>query len=79
VPYYWKRGLLFGVIIGVILHLLLGHLAARDEGLSSSNLPTASTTRPEPKPGTPLGPLIGVTVFLLCCVMPGPQAGRVGQ
>lgn len=76
-PFYWKRGLAMGLVVGVMLHLLLQQLELRSPVLPMGNVPTQANSRPVHR-GTPLGPLLGVTVFVLCCVMPGPSEGRVG-
>lgn len=71
-PYYWKRGLLMGLVTGTMLHLLLQQLEARQPDLPLGNMPMAAT-QSVPHKSTPLGPFIGVVVFALCCVMPGPK------
>lgn len=76
-PYYWKRGLLVGLVVGVMLHLLLLQLASRQPELPEGNIPVAATQR-VPHKTTPLGPLMGIVIFTMCCVMPGPQGGKVG-
>ena len=79
-PYYWKRGLIAGLVVGITLHILLQQLAIRRPAQPLGNIPmTASETETAPRPRTPLGPLMGVTIFVLCCVMPGPTGGRVGR
>lgn len=76
-PYYWKRGLIVGLVVGFLLHGLLLGLEARRPDVPEGNFVTARTERQAHK-GTPLGPLLGLTVFALCCVMPGPKEGKVG-
>ena len=79
-PYYWKRGLVVGLVTGFMLHILLQQLADRHPVLPEGNVPVATVgSAPPPPKGTPLGPLMGLTVFVLCCVMPAPGLGRVGQ
>lgn len=78
--YYWKQGLVTGLIVGVLLHVLLQQLSSRGT-MPQGNLPMDNPNAPIPvtRPHTPLGPLMGVTIFLLCWVMPGPNAAKVGQ
>jgi hypothetical protein len=79
VPYYWKRGLIVGLVTGLMLHVLLQQLADRHPVQPEGNVPVASVAEATPthRP-TPLGPLMGLTIFVLCCVMPAPGLGRVG-
>lgn len=79
-PYYWKRGLLVGLVVGVMLHFLILQLEARSPEVPRGNYQVATPARSEPKrPRTSLGLVMGLTVFLLCCAMPGPHASKVGQ
>lgn len=78
-PYYWKRGLIVGLVVGLTLHILLQQLSARAP-LPQGNMPMDDPAAPTPvrEHHTPLGPLMGIVLFALCCVMPGPNAGKVG-
>lgn len=78
-PYYWKRGLLVGLVVGVMLHLLMIQLQSRTPDFPEGNIPVAESQAVPPRPTTPLGPLMGLVVFAACCWMPGPNAARVGQ
>ena len=60
-----------GLVVGVTLHLLMDQLQSREPEFPMGNLPTAATTRSETRKPTPLGPLMGITIFVLCCMMPG--------
>lgn len=79
-PYYWKRGLIAGLVVGVMLHILLQQLTARTP-MGSGNMQMDNPSAPAPVQThhTPLGPLMGLTIFALCCVMPGPDFGKVGR
>ncbi len=78
--YYWKQGLGAGLAVGFVLHILMQQLTAR-EPLPDGNLPVEQQGKPVPvnTHHTPLGPLMGLTIFGLCMVMPGPNAGKVGE
>jgi hypothetical protein len=78
--HYWKQGLVLGLVVGVMLHVLLQQLSSRG-ALPQGNLPVdrPNSTIPVSRPHTPLGPLMGITIFALCWVMPGPNASKVGQ
>ncbi len=77
--YYWKQGLIAGLAVGFVLHILMQQLAAR------STLPTGNVEMEQPGKAapvthhTPLGPLMGLTIFALCMVMPGPDFAKVGE
>ncbi|MCW5871054.1 MAG: hypothetical protein KIS61_27610, partial [Candidatus Eremiobacteraeota bacterium] len=59
---------------------LMQQLAARSP-LPDGNLPVEQPGQPAPvsRHHTPLGPLMGLTIFALCMVMPGPNFARVGE
>lgn len=80
-PYYWKRGLLVGLVVGVMLHFLLQQLQARSPEVPRGNyqMSVPSPSQAPSRPRTSLGLVMGLTVFLLCCAMPGPNASKVGQ
>ena len=79
-PYYWKRGLAVGLVVGLMLHLLIQQLEARSPEIPRGNYQVAVPSQPQPaRPRTSLGLVMGLTVFLLCCAMPGPHASKVGQ
>lgn len=74
-PYYWKRGLVAGLVIGLMLHVLLQQLELRHPAQANGNFPMTSAPTASPSK-TPLGPLMGLVIFALCCAMPGPSGGR---
>ena len=78
--YYWKQGLVAGLVVGLVLHILMMQLQARSP-LPQGNVPVDQPKSPGPvtEHHTPLGPLMGLTIFALCFVMPGPDAARVGE
>ncbi len=78
--YYWKQGLAAGLAVGLVLHILMQQLAARSP-LPDGNMAIDQPAKPAPVSShhTPLGPLMGLTIFALCMVMPGPNAARVGE
>ncbi|MFN8611041.1 MAG: hypothetical protein U0931_26095 [Vulcanimicrobiota bacterium] len=78
--YYWKQGLITGLVVGLLMHVLMQQLQARPP-LAQGNFPVDNPQAPAPlsRPHTPLGPLMGLTIFALCWVMPGPNAAKVGQ
>ena len=75
-PYYWKRGLLAGIVIWLVLGFLVSHLEKRQE-LMDSNVPVAQkpAARP-PMKQTDFGSFLGVLIFALFCAVPGPDFGR---
>lgn len=66
-----------GLVVGVMLHGLLLGLEQRRPQVPEGNFVTGRTEHQAHK-GTPLGPLLGLVVFALCCVMPAPDAGKLG-
>lgn len=74
-PYYWKRGLVLGVVVGLMLHILLQQLSLRTPPQPQGNLEVSQPTRKSQpvRHQTPLGLVMGLTLFVLCCAMPGPQ------
>jgi len=78
--YYWKQGLVAGLVVGLVLHILMMQLQARSP-LPQGNVPVDQPKNPGPvtEHHTPLGPLMGLTIFALCLVMPGPDAAKVGE
>lgn len=73
-PYYWKRGMVAGLVVGFMLHVLLQQLALRHPPPATGNYPvSAGASSDASNRGTPLGPLMGLVIFALCCVMPGPK------
>lgn len=78
--YYWKQGLVAGLVVGFVLHILMQQLQARSP-LPQGNVPVDQPRNPGPvtEHHTPLGPLMGITIFALCFVMPGPNFARVGE
>lgn len=71
-PPYWKRGAIYGLVVGLSLHLLLRELQARTPEMPLGNMAT-ERSQPHHRKTTPLGPLLGVTIFVLFCVMPGSR------
>jgi hypothetical protein len=73
VPYYWKRGLCAGLAIGAIMTFLSHRIdpvalqAAQGAAVVGGVREVDSTNH-----GTPFGPMLGVLIFVLFCVMPGP-------
>lgn len=78
--YYWKQGLIAGLAVGLVLHILMQQLSARSP-LPDGNMPVEQAGKPAPVSShhTPLGPLMGLTIFALCMVMPGPDFAKVGE
>jgi hypothetical protein len=60
-----------GLVVGVTMHLLMHQLQSREPEIALGNMPTAANTPQSKHQPTPLGPLMGITVFALCCVLPG--------
>lgn len=78
--YYWKQGLIAGLVVGFVLHVLMQQLSARSP-LPDGNMQMDQPGKVAPVSThhTPLGPLMGLTIFALCMVMPGPNFARVGE
>ena len=72
VPYYWKRGLLAGVSIGIVLSFLIGRLDRRSQQMTSNIPVEPEQVYATPRPRTDFGMFVGVVVFALFCVVPGP-------
>jgi hypothetical protein len=74
-PYYWKRGLAAGLIIWAVLSFLVARLDLRGKELASGNIPMETEVTYEvPTRQTDFGVFLGVIVFALFCVVPGPLA-----
>ena len=65
VPFYWKRGLFAGLAIAAIMSFLVHRLVPT---LSGAAADAASSPH-----HTPFGPLMGMIIFALFCVLPGPN------
>jgi hypothetical protein len=93
-PFYWKRGIVAGLAVGLIMSFLVRRIdPAVTSGPQVRTVPASSigegnvAVRP-PTPDndedtsrqhrTPFGPLMGVIVLALFWSMPGPDGPRGG-
>jgi hypothetical protein len=78
-PYYWKRGVIAGVAIWLILSYLVSRLEVREQ-IAGSNMPQETEIKlKKPAHQTDFGGFLGVLVFALFCVVPGPYHNQRSQ
>ena len=78
-PYYWKRGVIAGLAIWIILSYLVGRLEVREQ-IATSNMPQETEIKlRKPAHQTDFGSFLGVLVFALFCVVPGPYHDQRAQ
>ena len=75
-PYYFWRGLLAGLVVWLLMSFLVNRLDTRSKQMES-NFPVDDPSRvtfTAPEHRTDFGGFLGVIVFALFCVVPGPYA-----
>lgn len=74
-PYYFWRGVLAGLAVYTLMSFLINRLDMRAQQITSNvpvDEPTRKVVQQAPRRQTDFGGFLGVIVFALFCVVPGP-------